>query len=563
MPIVEEIPDIVSENMLDRIYGDRDNSLFQAIAAVGDVAETDFDAAQRCMENREYICRRYAKYGQLLVELCVDYVRQMRKESIENVLQQLSDDMEDCRDMPDTVKVGTMQLIFKEMKAIYWDRLSSFHSCIHQIIQQVYVLEGEGLYSVLFNYKTIFDDDIPHLDGFVEVLKKFNQCNEQFAQLEQSYIFILALREIIIRFQIESTEEMTELSNTVSTIWFSFHKTCTQFTDALDGNRKYFMRELSTRSLVLAPLVVECKNYALSPILDNPVTDEHEALSELMKAEEVMSRILAISAAIVDHQRIMKVYVFDHDEMLVLKDRIVSMMKIWRVFEEAKALKQLYLRSYWNILDVGSVDTSLREFLRIMRNISRVEVIPNTQDFLRQMIHRSLETLKLFRLLQGSTLMQRHRDAIEDIVHLKIFSNKETLCVSEILDSEIETKTNLIAEIHEHSKKEANLASQCDLLRSQCEALMVDLVQDKQLLSISNFPKLIEFLHDVEINIHIALKSTHVQYSRDAFTLLQENSVMWQAQLNRLVHLQQEFLKVRALFTRYSDFLYEYCRLST
>ena len=550
MPIVEEVLDIVSENMLDRIYGDRENSLFQAIAAIGDLTESDFDTAQLCVDHREYICQRYAEYDRLTVELSVEFVRQMKKEAIEDVLQRLDDDMGDCGEIPDSLKVGTMKLMLKDMKAIYWEKLSSFHSRIHQVIQQVYLREGERLYSTLFNYKTIFDDDIPHLDGFVEVLIKFNECTQQLPQLEQSYKFILALREIIKQFRIESTEEMTELSNTVSTIWFSFQKTCSQFNDALDGNRKYFMRELSTRSLVLAPLVAECKKYAQSSILDSPATDEHEALSEIMRAEEVMAKILAISTGIVYYQEIMKVYVFEYDEMLVLKERIASMLTVWRVVEETKALKQQYLRSPWNTVNVDSLDDSFREYLQTMRHISRVEVIPSTQLFLKEMIHRLQESLKLFRMLQGPTLMQRHRDAKEGTVDLKVFSSEEPLSVSEILNSNIESKIDLVVEIHERSKKEANLAFQSDLLRSKCEALRVDIIQDKQLLSISNFPRLIEVLHDVEIDIQIALKSAHVKYSRDAFLLLKENTALWQSQLKCLVRLQQEFLKIRALFTR-------------
>lgn len=550
VPIVEEIPDIISENMLDRIYSDRENTLFQIINAVGESLETDFDAAQRSLDQRGYICGRYADYGQLLTSLSTETVRKMNKEAIEEILQGLNENMRDCQEIPESLKIGVMELIFKGLKTVYLDQLLSFRAHIHGVVQHVYLREGERLYSTLFNYKTTFDDDIPDLDAFIVVLIKYNASTDELPMLSQSYHFILALRDIITRFSIESTDQMTELSNTVSTIWHSYHKTCSLFADALDGNRKFFMRELSSRCLVLTPLVSECKKYASSPILDNPLTDEHEALSELLKAEEVMARILTISATIVEYQNVMKVYVFDYDDMMNLKERIASMVTIWTIFEEAKILRQQILNCPWNSLDVASSEKTCKVFMRTMGKIIRPEVITIVQVYLKEFLHQLLDSLKLFRMLQGVTLLQRHRDVIVATCHLNIFADGDAICVSEVLKSDVAGNIDFITNTYECSVKEANLASQYQLLCKHCEHLVMELISDKQMLSVSNFPRLIETLHDVELEIQIALNSKHSNYSREGYKSLLDNTLQWQLQLRSLVILQQEFLKIRALFTR-------------
>lgn len=549
IPIAAEIKDIVSETMLDRVYGDPGNSLFRMLYEVMDVFLNDFDAALELLNSYSTLCIRIAAYDAVIAKLTLDAMGLMNKSTIEKIFVTLNCDISGAEDMPLSIKAGVYELDMKPVKNVLTLQLSVAKTHIHSTIQTLYLKLGENLYSTLFGFKSIFDETVITLDEFVKVLVRFNYATEIHEQLRDQYDYLLAVRSIIVNYGVESTLAITELSDTAPSIWFQYNKCVTQFTDSLEGNRKFFMRELSLRAQILAPLMTDCSNRIKSTILNDPVADEYECLSEIDKASTIITNIFQACEKLVGYQNIMMVSVFDYRAILDLSEEIKSIQSIWRVHGEVKVTEDVFLRTRLFALDTADVTSKCNAYLRTLRLLSRPHVIPVMKSFVQSSISAILHKLPLCSLLLAPTLQSRHWDDIHGIagfkIHKQVSLTVETLINTVSLTEQVES----IRSVLQVSRFEQNMSERLLSLVARCEGLNLLSDESKGLVSISNFSAVVEELQDVQVEIKFCITSIYAAPCLGEYEKLELNVFGWQDTLLSLKVLQEAFLTIRALFT--------------
>jgi hypothetical protein len=244
------------------------------------------------------------------------------------------------------------------------------------------------------------------------------------------------------------------------------------------------------------------------------------------------------------------VNVFDYDTILDYNEEIKSITTLWTVVEEVKIVRRDLFAQQWRAVDPEVIGHHCRGFNRLMRGVSRPEVIPDLQKWLSSTIFQVMETSRLISLLQSRTLKKYHCQEIELKMRMPVFSNDELL-VKDLVTGL--AYINEVVGVHSVSTYESNLEKKYVQLHSQCSVLQADVVSDKWkvMWSIANFPALLEIMMDIECNIKLCTESKHSTPCIDKLQELLSHVIVWQKKISALKFLQDEFLKVRALFTRY------------
>lgn len=547
-PIINEITEFT---LIDRVFQDNKNSLHLLVDQCLELILADVNACQAKVTEYAYLLDNHTRNMRRMKQVSCDYLHSLKPVEISKHLTEVEHELELYRSLPLFEICGVLRLEIRSVVRITYTQLLSYKALVCEKLPELFLALGENIYSETHRVATTLGKDSQDVDNFVKLVELYNIASSNSAKLEEAYVYVLALKEVMEEHAIPTTDEIFGLNATIRSEFVKCTDAISYFERNKEENTKIYKKELLVRVKLLQEPMEKIMLRISADLLLNPESNTDLVLEEIQNLFELLQGIVIQSNYVEKCQRALDMNAFDVVQATHTMKILSSMHALWLTIVNINDLiSEIHVQPFVDV-DIDKVACVVKEASRALQKADKREN-SRLEDWIQRFIDNMNHLVPLLRCLTAPTILDRHKGQINSIVGMKLFQAEYTPPLQDIVDRCLVKHFDAIERIHYQSECESNLELLLRSLQSMCATKECVLLADsgnKGSMRIENIDDCVDMLEDVQVRVQSALCSKHIDCVRSEFNELLSNVNNWIRLCIHIRDLQRTNAEYKILFT--------------
>jgi dynein heavy chain len=350
--------------------------------------------------------------------------------------------------------LGMLSINTNKLDQIIRPSPSSCVKLLHQMLPRMYTDKNESLLASLTTCNEQVSVNPTLVSEFTQLTMDFNRTTDDLPALDDEYMFLRDLYELMQKFNITLDDETRTRSFMLTNMMNALKNSLQRAEEQMQENQARFTQTLLRQVQAWAPKVQEVVTDVTSAITDDVHAHVHEVITYLETVSDTMTELKKDATQYDSQQGVLKVNFLDLDEMTAAAKTLEIKIKLWKGLASWEIAAEGWMDLPFTTLDIDATAKEIHEYwVKVMVCDKGLEKSAVVAHFMEKVQQFRL-TLPVVTNLRCEALKQRHWDRIRSVLDIDTLSAESSVTLGDLINKDVKKSAGAVSTITTQAENE-------------------------------------------------------------------------------------------------------------
>lgn len=404
------------------------------------------------------------------------------------------------KDLRESEHIGVVSINTSALISLVRPTANACLLLLHQLLPNIYDARSDIVLAELSQLNDQVSSSPKTVVEFVRLAKALEQTKERLDEIHTDSVLISETYHLMSVFSVKIPDATRTKAGTINTIQHQLTASIHRAEDFLEVNKSRFVHDLADMVHNMQIPLESARNRLSVAMLQNPEADVPSVLDHLSECSAALEEIHADSARLVEFQEVLKVHLFDGNDLAALMLDAKHKSHLWTKIQEWQLAMETWVNLPIHSLDPVTLKSQVESFEEAISG--SVAVLPESAPALKFQgaLRDFAVSIPVVSDLLFPSLRERHFSMLESVVGCDDFS---TVTFGEVLDKKPVQFADAVSSIKTQACEEEALSNKFGAIQSTWDDTCLEFctLEGSDVPLVSNGQEIAALIEDAEIEL--------------------------------------------------------------